>query len=173
MPGIYGRYTGSNSATDFWHIFQYWHTRNKKRELNGETWVTRKTNVRRGLFRFPATNILLRRLSAYSSSGVLQGHEPPTSATLSVGLTTRPHWGAVCGGVPVARGVMIYNVFFQERKTKNVGPARETHPPVRERGTYDNGHEGLWQIVTTMLNFVTWVQLLNEVTKWRLYKSRH
>jgi hypothetical protein len=22
----------------------------------------------------------------------LQGHEPPTSATLSVGLTTQPHW---------------------------------------------------------------------------------
>ncbi len=30
--------------------------------------------------------------SAYSNSCVLQGHKPPTSATLSVGLTTRPHW---------------------------------------------------------------------------------
>ena len=30
--------------------------------------------------------------SAYSNSSVLQGHEPLTSATLSVGLTTRPHW---------------------------------------------------------------------------------
>ena len=58
---------------------------------NGETWVTQKTNVRRGLLRFPATNILLRQLSAYSSSGVLQEHEPPTSATLSVGLTIWPH----------------------------------------------------------------------------------
>ena len=30
--------------------------------------------------------------SAYSSSGISQGHEPLTSATLSVVLTTRPHW---------------------------------------------------------------------------------
>ena len=30
--------------------------------------------------------------SACSSSGVSQGHEPPTSATLSVGLITRPYW---------------------------------------------------------------------------------
>jgi hypothetical protein len=39
-----------------------------------------------------ATNLAASMTSTYSSSGILQGHEPPTSATLSVSLTTQPHW---------------------------------------------------------------------------------
>ena len=53
---------------------------------------TQKTNVSWGNWKDLATNLAALTTSAYSSSGVLQGHEPPTSATLSIGLTTWPHW---------------------------------------------------------------------------------
>ncbi len=39
-----------------------------------------------------ATNLAASTTSPYSNSGILQGHKPLTSATLSVGLTTQPHW---------------------------------------------------------------------------------
>ena len=53
---------------------------------------TRKTNVSQGNWKDLATNFAALTTSAYSNSCVLQGHEPPTSATLTVGITTRPHW---------------------------------------------------------------------------------
>ena len=55
--------------------------------------------------------------SAYSSSGVLQGHEPPTSATLSVGLTTRPHWplrGCVRGCVEECCGIFFVSCAYPD-----------------------------------------------------------
>jgi hypothetical protein len=53
---------------------------------------TRKTNISRGNSTELATSLAASTTSAYSNSGISQGHEPPTSATLSVGLTTQPHW---------------------------------------------------------------------------------
>ena len=40
----------------------------------------------------------------------MQGHEPPTSATLSVDLTTRPHW-------PLDLGCWLVN----ERESPQIG----------------------------------------------------
>jgi len=53
---------------------------------------TRKTNASQGNWKDLATNLAALTTSAYSSSSISQGHEPPTSATLIVGLTTQPHW---------------------------------------------------------------------------------
>ena len=53
---------------------------------------TQKTNISQGNGMELATNLAASRTSTYSNSGILQGHKPPTSATLSVGLTTQPHW---------------------------------------------------------------------------------
>ena len=50
-----------------------------------------KDNVSRGTRQDLATNLAIDD-SPYSSSGISQGHKPPTSATLRVGLTTQPHW---------------------------------------------------------------------------------
>jgi len=65
---------------------------------------TRKTNVSQGNGTELATNFAASMTSAYSNSCVSQGHEPPTSATLSVGLTNQPHWPASHG---VKRGVQV------------------------------------------------------------------
>ena len=54
--------------------------------------VTQNTNIRRGLVRVPATDLLLRRLAPTLAAAFRRGLEPPTSATLSIGLTTQPHW---------------------------------------------------------------------------------
>jgi hypothetical protein len=53
---------------------------------------TQKTNFSQGNDTELATNFAASTTSTYSNSCVSQGHEPPTSATLSIGLTTQPHW---------------------------------------------------------------------------------
>jgi hypothetical protein len=68
---------------------------------------TRKTNVSQGNWQDLAANFAASTTSAYYNSCVSQGHEPPTSATLSLGLTTRPHWPYVTQ--LVLRGLREYD----------------------------------------------------------------
>ena len=64
--------------------------------------------VSRGNWQDLATNLAASTTSAYSSSGVSQGHKSLTSATLSVGLTTRPHWPSPSVLVAVSWTVTVH-----------------------------------------------------------------